>query len=149
LRLAAAALCLFLCGVLIVLYARSYSYADSLQGPLPGTCIFEASLQRGGCEVFVSGPAFQRDPWNASSQRILGSAQNAPGVRSSTLLKFSYASVLGRHRIIVPLWLPLSLTVIAGAALGIRRPYRFRLCTLLIATTYIAVVLGLAVALSR
>ncbi len=43
-------------------------------------------------------------------------------------------------------WIPVLATGLLAAVLGIRRPYRFSLRTLLIAMTLIAVLLGLVVA---
>jgi hypothetical protein len=50
----------------------------------------------------------------------------------------------GRH-VRIPHWAPALVLAVLSAALGICRPYRFSLRTLLILTTIVAAILGLVV----
>jgi hypothetical protein len=62
---------------------------------------------------------------------------------------FAYRTARGGHLFAVPLWFITFLTAAAGTLLWMQRPYRFTLRGALVATTFVAVVLGMGVALSR
>ena len=62
---------------------------------------------------------------------------------------FAYRPSRGGHLLAVPFWFLTLLTAAAGALLWKDRPYRFTLRGALVATTFVAVVLGLGAALSR
>ena len=63
--------------------------------------------------------------------------------------KQSFFHRIGRNSLWLgfPHWLPILVTGAFAAVLGVRKPYRFSLRTLLLATTLVAVVLGLVVAM--
>lgn len=62
---------------------------------------------------------------------------------------FAYSPWSRGHLLAVPFWFLTLLTAAAGALLWKDRPYRFTLRGALIATTFVAVVLGAGVALTR
>ena len=51
------------------------------------------------------------------------------------------------NEFVMPYWFPVMLTCILATVLGIRRPYRFRLRTMLVATAIIAAWFGLIISL--
>jgi hypothetical protein len=57
--------------------------------------------------------------------------------------KWGYESHQYGRRVLFPHWLPALLFAALALAFGIRRPYRFSLRTLLVAMTFVAVLLGL------
>ncbi len=148
-RCSIAVLSLMLAGLLVVLWNRSYAYSDSLDGPLPRSYVFEFSTRYGRLSGLVSGPAFKRDRWNYSSESLPRSELPPVGIPISNTFAFQGGSISGLYLFVVPTWFPLLLVVTVAAAIGIRPPYRFGLRALLLATTYVAVVLGLAVVFRR
>jgi hypothetical protein len=144
-RIGAAVVCLLFCAACVVVWVRSYSWFDWLVGPLPRSYMFAVTTQAGQLDLLVSGPAYRLSLWELSSYPI--QAEQALQTSSRPLFsRFNCELVQGRLRIATPLWFP-ALLLVAVAALAGVRTYRFSLYALLIATTCVALVLGLAAAL--
>jgi hypothetical protein len=145
LRIAVSAVCLVFCAAFLLLWVRSYSWFDWMAAPLPRSYVVEATTKPGRFNVLISGPAFRRNHWEFTSNPIPGDApQRTLSKRQQT--HFDWAVFLGRLHVAMPLWFPVIVTAALSATLGIRS-YRFSLRTMLLATTFVAVVLGLAVAM--
>jgi hypothetical protein len=76
--------------------------------------------------------------WGMSSYYIGDKIRGAP-----SLPIWNYHSDQYGRRILLPHWLTVLVTGAFAAAFGIRRPFRFGLRTMLIATTFVAMLLGL------
>jgi hypothetical protein len=126
-------------------WARSYAWSDRLMGPLPRSHMFQAYTWRGTVHLIISGPAYRLDLWEFYSSPVpRADAIPSADVRSLGLLGFSLWEAQGIWHVTAPMWF---LAVLAGGILAaiwrhhIRR--RFSLRTMLIATTLVALVLGL------
>ena len=153
LRIAFSIICTTACLVLIVLWTRSYRVVDNIIGPPNGLHRFGVSSAAGWLTIRWTnsmGPdAFPQ--WTIQSRSVAqmeavykqmeDSIRNQPGATfKRPVFKFG---LTGNGAIQFQYWLP---TLIAGAIAAVttyRRRYSLR--TLLVATTLIAVVLGLAV----
>jgi hypothetical protein len=144
-RIGAAIACLLLCATFVVIWVRSYSWFDWLIGPLPRSYMFAATTQSGQLDLLVSGPAYRLSLWELSSYPIQTEQSRQTSSRP-LFSRFVCELVQGRLRVATPLWFPVLLSGALAALFGIRT-YRFSLYTLLVATTLVAIVLGLAAAL--
>jgi hypothetical protein len=142
LRIAWSVVCLIACVLLIVLWVRSYSYQQSLYAHFP----VGGYLQITGCEGVI--------------EIIVNDEKLPPGLRFNDdafrgrkVLPWSFGftprSRFGGWRIDcnVPYWFAVALGVACSVVPWL--PSRFKLRTLLIATTLVAVVLGLIVWAAR
>jgi hypothetical protein len=137
LRIAFSATCLIACVLLVVLWVRSYWWMD----------IVQVRADR----AIVSCPGHIRTLGINLAQRfgarMLISIQQgltfAPPKYS--FLGFGYSPMTTGEWITIPDWFPVLLTATLAATPWIHWSKRFSLRTLLIATTLVAVVLGLAV----
>jgi hypothetical protein len=139
LRIAFSATCLIVCVLLIVLWMRSHSKWDRLfyHFPSGGTAGF--SSWDGNIIVGVeysSGVSYSRG-FELDSQ-LTSQWQLDPSERGFLFMRDSSEFAVG-----MPHWLPIFLSAALAAIPWIR--WRFTLRTLLIATTLVAVVLGLIV----
>jgi hypothetical protein len=146
LRIAWSVLCSLACVLLIVLWVRSYWWCDDVIGPFGTTRSFCVWSDYGhvGCSLTderlksLAGGG----PW-ALAQEWTG---NVPTSKHVIPWLPSWAA---EHCVVVPDW-GLALLIGAGiAAPWIRCSKRFSLRTLLIATTLVAVVLGLGAYAAR
>ena len=136
LRITVSAVSGVLCVALIALWVRSYWWTDEISGSLPTSRLFQASSINGGLAIQVPDRWSKRYPWNH---------------RSTSRMKRSAFRSSGEFRLVpYGIWLPhWFLVLTAGAGTGapwIPWSSRFSLRTLLLATTLVALVLGLAVA---
>lgn len=138
--------------LLIVLWVRSYFWADSLRGPLTRQSDFVVGSIRGGLRFYRlpldSPPANQERTVQVLRLPTNRVAPVQPIGR--TMLGFRREPLLiGTGEVIViPFWFLVLLVLLAFLSLFARQ-LRFRLRTLLIATTLVAVVLGSAVYVAR
>jgi hypothetical protein len=147
-RISVSAACLVVCVLLIALWVRSYRVEDRVSGYHP---------QIGGFRLYSSqswlvcsrnnAPTAQPSyPWGVE----LGSKEFwlAP---NDDRLRFQFSrqfiQLAGFASASIPHWLPALASGILGVLFAAKRELRFSLRTLLIATTLVAVVLGLAVSL--
>ncbi len=139
LRIAFSAACGIVCLFLIVLWVRSHWVQDVVWGWFPISGYLQLNSNTGHVKMIVNGE--QQEPvWQYESR--------APDpLRHTWYWNLDRASRFGWWLdITFPLCVPVLLTAALPAALWIRWSRRFSLRTLLIATTLVAVVLGLAVA---
>jgi hypothetical protein len=142
LRIAVAILSLTACGLLIALWVRSYWWDDVIGGPIlwPGGCSLASTRGR----LLLSGiePHDPITTWeflsiNASSPYAIPKDFFGP------VFALNLATEDGAY-IHVPHWFPAAIA--AAVTIILAKRWRFSLRALLIATTLVAVVLGLIVA---
>jgi hypothetical protein len=132
LRIAFSATCLIACVLLIVLWVRSQHHLDSANGPLLGKELI-ATSRNGGVALGWGNRSISK--WHVKH------------VKEPTSSREGYTYVLGFGvnaaipAIFVPHWFTVLLSAFLAIAPWLR--WRFTLRTLLIATTLVAVVLGL------
>jgi hypothetical protein len=151
LRIAWSVACSVACLLLIVLWMQSYWWHLSIvHYGQPGCVSMSLSSRPGGIEFgttyYVPFPlgATSGKYWNFSSSAIEPdefSVRTVPFVR--------YLNTGGGGEILVPFWVPTLICAVVAAVPWIPCSKRFGLRTLLIATTLVAVVLGVIVILSR
>jgi hypothetical protein len=127
------------CVLLIVLWVRSFSWVDTLSGFSPTTFVFGLGSERGtlGAEWQTNAASFMHiTRWQPKSY--------PPGTKPITQF-FCHYTARGTISIGLPIWFMVFVLSIAAVAPWIRWSKRFGLRTLLIATTLVAVVLGLVV----
>ncbi len=141
------------CVLLIVLWVRSYWWEDEIWLPFPG-------LAHVRCDSGPSRLYIDKDYYSISkywySFRYKGDGSGAVTLANRISQKyeskfgFGIWQKPGRTTYIVPHWFPVLLfATFAAAPWYSRIPHRFSLRTLLIATTLVAMVLGLIVWLVR
>jgi hypothetical protein len=143
LRIAWSVLCGIACVLLIVLWVRSYWRHDILllgEGRALASCLGTVHT----CVVSI-GPALEHQ-WV-----LTGSQLRKPNYQeySFSFLGIGFSSAPFWPGVIIPDWLPTLLAAGLVAVPWLHWSGRFSLRTLLIATTLVAVVLGLIVWLSR
>jgi len=158
LRIAFSVACGLACMTLIVWWARSYVYSDTLTGPMSESKRLLVSSLAGAIQFRMDDRGWSDA--NAYRSRIATDAvadlnkllDDLSEMRSKLGLKQTRTKIdmtmrIGweRDTLFLPYWLLVLLTGGSAAALGMRRPYRFKfgLRTLLIATTLVALVLSL------
>jgi hypothetical protein len=131
------------CGIAAVLviglWVRSYSRADSLVITITKTYQLELQSVPGRCVGFIT---------YAPSRPIKGFARNASAPPEGAAHTFQHHGIVGGDPSMQTAWVAHWLIVLICALVGVApwgRRFRFSLRTLLIATTLIAVVLGLIV----
>jgi hypothetical protein len=127
-----------MCGLLIALWVRSYSWTDQLSGPLFQLGILQVSSIRGGlvAQVNPHRPGYQ---WNVDHYY-----RNRPWVAR---LPFRFGGEFRRipNGLTMPHWFLVLVVGSVAAILWTPWSRRFSLRTLLIATTLVAIVLGLMI----
>jgi hypothetical protein len=144
LRFTWSGLCVIACVLLVVLWVRSYWWMDTALFPYRhATCVLLFSLQGqfGGSVTPYSTVGI-----DVTHSRLIypivtkdDHGQIAGGAWIQ-FLRFTFSSAL-----YIPYWIPVFATLLLAAVPWIRWPKRFTLRILLIATTLVAVVLGLVV----
>jgi hypothetical protein len=126
-RIAFSATCGIACVLLCVLWARSFTHYDQLHGTLGGRSWFSIESERG--RMVFSTSETTETSW---------------GIRSGGLDDFPPDIILpGDVRIVWPHWILALPAAVISAAPWIR--WRFRVRTLLIAITVVAILLGMIV----
>jgi hypothetical protein len=140
LRIAFSVTCLMACVLLIVLWVRSYKRVESLcLGTSSGNLSFASYVGR--LQVLVSG---------VPAHSSFGSQKMDVIPTDVTTWAFNTESVPFRLIVAaVPFWFPVLLSATFAAMPWIRYFRRFSVRTLLIATTLVAIVLGLVVWATR
>lgn len=162
LRTPAAALCLIVCTFLIAFWVRSYRQVDNLMVRVSDTRVLGFSSGLGQLTVEFRSVNWQHTgKWHFITQpaapiRAFWANAATPSASASPAYSLNVGKIVrptlkfGRYPdtsiLFMRHWIPVLATGVLAAVLGIRRPYRFSLRTLLIATTVIALVLGLVVA---
>ena len=150
-RIALSAVCLTACLLLIALWARSYHSSDRLLGPLPRSHMFQAYTWQGTFHLIVSGPAYRLDVWEFYSSPVPEPSSDANATRQvPRFLGFSFRETQGIVHSTAPAWFLLALLVAVPTALWFDRlRWHFSLRTLLIATTLVALMLGIVAGFAR
>jgi hypothetical protein len=142
LRIAWSVIWALLVVLLIVLWVRSNYWVDVWAGPQIGSRLAIFETCPGACGLGLAD--VRVNPWSrltVSSDAWWNAAQKSqPGFYKSW---FWGLYAYGDDSIIVPFYFAIGLAAVATAVPWIRWPKRYRLRTLLIATTLVAVVLGL------
>jgi hypothetical protein len=128
-----------LCVLLVVLWVRSYSMIDNLYCNAPGCCRITGLSFEGSLMLIIRVGADANDGWRFSVNRLGGVAGRLP--EGFELEVDDLGIVSG-----APHWFAVVVTAVLATATSITQIKRsFSLRTLLIATTLIAVVLGVVV----
>jgi hypothetical protein len=143
LRIAVTALSLTACVLLIALWVRSCSWWDDLYLNLPGSQMFIFHSWIGGT-AWRWERSDMLNLWNIESQLIAPILQNLGGVPQDWTAGFVGFSQGGRG-VVMPYFALVVIFAFVAAAPWIHWSKRFSLRTLLIATTLVAVVLGIIV----
>jgi hypothetical protein len=140
LRIAFSATCGIVCLLLVVLWVRSYRWSDDAYCPLSSSNILIVNSWRGRLSTYVGEPGAYPSGWGTVSRYVT----NIVG-RNQSRSSWGYASDQQGQEIMFPHWLLVFTSAALAAALISHRPHRFSLCTLLIATTIVSVLLGVVV----
>lgn len=150
LRIAFSALCGMACLLLIVLWLRSYRVADDVQMSASHLLTIRWQTFRGQLIWWEIG-ALETAPRTWNHHAFWNTAERQPDWEQMDVLVPSWHWVtMGTGAIaafVIPCWFPTLVSVALATAPWLR--WRFSLRTLLIATTLLAVVLGLAIYAAR
>jgi hypothetical protein len=169
LRLIAAVTCFVTCALFVVLWMRSYRWSDAAnicyasgqtvvaQGQsIPGNHFISTNTALGNVSFYYEPAyhlpigAFPARPVRTGIDVHSSNVADEWWWKKANTFGFAYKSrPQGAMTIAIPFWFLTLLTAAAGTLLWMQRPYRFTLRGALVATTFIAVVLGTGVALSR
>jgi hypothetical protein len=141
LRIAVTALSLTACVLLVALWVRSYWRIEFATTPYVATGIL--SMRGELLAVFSLDVSKRPDEWHFESDPIPDDVELPPLRR---FLGFGYYGTAFEHGLLVPHWFAVLVSTFLAAAPWMRRPYRFSIRTLLIATTLVAAGLGIVVA---
>jgi hypothetical protein len=153
LRIAFSATCIIACVLLIALWVRSYWWDDSVDGHFTEFQLFHVNSIQGQV-AFLTFPKSTQVLVSQTDYR--GTLKHAPmGLAAGDFrthspyefagLGFSRVEPNGGIAVLVPQWFLISLAAILAATPWGHWRWRFSLRTLLIATTLIAVVLGMVI----
>jgi hypothetical protein len=145
LRIAVTVLSLTACVLLIALWVRSQGKWDHIRGSISSHNKLAFNSACG--KLSISHSQFPRwHEWRRYSFALvdLQTHEIPSGIRSA---KFGFALNKDRHRLVMPYWFLILLTATFTAAPWIHWSKRFSLRTLLIATTVVALALGIIVVL--
>jgi hypothetical protein len=155
LRIAFSAACGVLCLLLIVLWVRSYTWVDTARGALTETKALQVRSFQGQLSLNSYGDKngwywkWQSSPADELEQRIRELERRLGNTTSQAQPSFAFIRSRDRLFVTAPHWLLVLLLCIPVTLMWITSartlPWRFSLRTLLIATTLVAVVLGLVV----
>ena len=145
LRIAFSATCLIACVLLIALWVRSYWWTDFLYGPVSEVRFFESNSYCGRLALSLTSDPVHLQHWKVySHQSGPLDGMFAPWKWELGKSKFSDSWVAA-----FPHWFSVALFGVLSAAPWLRLTRRLSLRTLLIATTPVAVMLGLAAYATR
>jgi hypothetical protein len=139
LRIAVSAVCLIVCVILIALWVRSFWWRDRLEAPWLKSGLINVWSKQGqlACLRVYSTPGH----WRITTSRIHSQAPILAQLKSAWQADGQSSLVYFPH------WIPV--LVLAALAASPWLPWRFSLRTLLIATTIVAVSLGMIMAIAR
>jgi hypothetical protein len=160
LRIAWSVGCAIACVLLIVLWIHSYRYQDYYAGWVSKSRSVSSLSENGWFEVgstrfdiykMDESEVGQLPAWEATSNLVEVDPIFGPPVGRPH--KWRWASFNSRNKsylqVWIPCWFPVVITAVVGGLPWLSKARRFSLRTLLIATTLVAVVLGLIVAMLR
>ena len=148
----ASIVCLVLCVALMGLWQRSYSWLDELRGPYVDSRLFGITSMSGTLVLSVWPPGLG----NSSPSRNWMWATEANPKGSPTVRALLPPLQFDRHYTgtlavgnFIPYWFLLLITGSLAMVFRLGWPWRFTLHSLFIATTFLAVVLGMIACLDR
>lgn len=158
-RLALSVSCVILCLVFTMLWVRSYWWVDNVIGPAKGSYRPGVASDSGWLTVrYGNGkldpeafPEWKRQSRSAVEmeevyKQMEASIKGTNATFSRPTKKLGWKADWGFQ---FPWFLPTLITGLLAAAVGWKLPFQYGLRTLLVATTFIAVALGLLVAYLR
>jgi hypothetical protein len=148
LRIAVTALSVTACLLLIAFWVRSNRWHDSVGGPIIGRHIFQLDSIRGRVRVAWGYPQNRINSFHLDSSDMRWLKRPVTSLRPTWKYGFGKFPNYTSLYLNLPHWLPIFLTAIFATLPWIRPCKRFSLRTLLVATTLVAVGLGLVVYLS-
>jgi hypothetical protein len=146
LRIAFSATCLVACVLLIVLWVRSYWWWDTISWGITSKQGLQASSQSGGTVFqYIDMRGFTLDlyKWRLHSQQ----SPDANPMPISGMDEAFAGFLFLNGMVAIPYWFLVPVSAVCAAVPWIR--WRFTLRTLLIATTLVALVLGVIVYAAR
>jgi hypothetical protein len=159
----ASIVCLVLCVALMALWVRSYDYQDTLTvgitgtqtvalGSVPGRVLFDQWFAYAPHER--RGWSIESEPVNATWTKPFPITGPLPLMARGTRFGFTVLNMglgpLGTgHSLMLPFWFLVFISGSLAMAFQLRWPWRFTLRSLFIATTFLAVVLGMIAWLDR
>jgi hypothetical protein len=152
LRIAWSVLCAVTCVLLIVLWVRSYWWSYDAFGPMSKSRAVALSSHQGRLSVIVQQTEIPM--WhfgrNSRAEQLAGTSSAIVGRTFARLFVIRFASQKKSSGVSLPYTYPVLLTCALAVVPWLRQlRWRFSLRTLLIATTLVAVVLGLIVWLNH
>ncbi len=145
LRIVSSATCVIACVLLIVLWVRSYQTFDVVNGHLPGVKEIVCSSNCGRITLGLRNWHSQL-PWSLSSLDLNDKSVFLPKAPRNW---FVLVRIPGYLEVVFPHGFSALLTAAVAVVCWLPWSSRFSLRTLLIATTLVAVMLGLIVWMSR
>jgi hypothetical protein len=141
----ASVVCLALCVALLVMWARSYWWEDDFMSLYTSSCeVVGASLVGRLAVGAISGgaepPAFRHTPVTDYSSELADLDRSWATFAGFGIPK---AGTFGLHVVMFPYWCAIAVAAACGFATRPHATYRFTLRHLFIATTFLAVVLGM------
>jgi hypothetical protein len=142
LRLACSAVCVSACVAPIALWVRTRYACDTIHGPILSIGSIVITSRQGGLGFGFHTSIME--PWHSHTWP----PDTAPSDKylSALVIEFYRSPVKDFYVVRFPYWFLIVVFTTLTAALWSSAPWRFSLRTLLIATTLLAVLLGLAVA---
>jgi hypothetical protein len=131
------------CALLVVLWVRSSHHAESIYIPVAGSYEFSCYSEYGSVQFDIID--YGTGEFALDSEEIEPMGYVPPGQGFWWYLGFAVDSWPGGSVVMLPYWLICGVSVCIVIAPWIRLSNRFSLRTLLIATTLVAVMLGLIV----
>jgi hypothetical protein len=149
LRKFASVLCIMVCVALIVLSVRSYYWRDVQHGRVADRQAFAICSMQGRMSLY----AYQSNailPWEWRSYAVhKRDVSRAIETTQQNSLGFGFVQSSVGLIVTVPYWLFVLIFEAMFAILQIKRQWRFGLRTVLVATTFVAIVLAMIVKLNR
>jgi hypothetical protein len=153
----ASVVCLVLCVVLTALYVRSYYRYGELRGRLTENDVFVIGVPSGRMRLTMLEPKFTQPgipmryhwPWAIANKPAIVFDKSPVGHGYLAWLGFDLDSNAQFSTVIIPLWFVAIMLGASAALFQLHWPWRFTLRSLFIATTFLAVVLGMIAWLDR
>jgi hypothetical protein len=141
-RIAVTALSLTACVLLIALWVRSYWWEDGLSGPLPNKQAFHIKSSYGLMMIAIVSATNRT--WQFET--IESALPDSNLLHLSSDSGFGFIDATPDYVVTFPQWLTVAMLGVIGAIPWLQKSFSLR--TLLIATTMVAVGLGIVVAFS-
>lgn len=145
----ASVLCFVVCIAVIVLSIRSYYRRDVLHGRISDRDAFAISSMQGRITLYSYDTPNAVLPWEFRSYvRNERQIATAAELRQQTPHGLGFKKSPAGSIVTAPHWLLVLMSAMISGILRIKHPWRFSIRSLLIAMTFTAIVLGMAVAVS-